>query len=551
MTDSLMHDLGRRLRAAATRLAQLRRRAAERVDRPGVMQHVRDGGDLAPRFMLLTVLSCGIAVLGLLQNSVAVIIGAMLVSPLMGPIVALGFSLTTVDFAQMKHSVLALAVGVLLALTISVLIVSVSPLQTETPEILARTQPNLFDLLVAVLSGLAGGYAVITRKGEAIVGVAIATALMPPLAVVGYGLATLKWHIAAGSFFLFMTNLLAIALSVAVLARWYRFTTSDSPSLLLWQSALTFGVFVALSVPLGFALVDIARKTVISVTVRDEVEREFAKSRASIERLEVTGGDSRPLAVLATVLTPRFNDQAGPRVASRLAERLGGTPTVEIEQIVVSREDMRERIARQAAETALLRNRLEPVVAEYNERKAVVEAVQATVYFATRTLDVEPTARRIRVEPRADVGMEIPALRRVEQSLQQRFPGWEVVVTPPVAALPSIYFETGSDSLIIGQAATVDDAIWALRAWQVERATVVGFASSSGSLAANAALAEQRAERVAMALRAAGLDAVAIAEARVPNQRELERRYGLTYLQRVDVRIGQQPASLPPQAGAD
>lgn len=541
-----MTTVGSRLRAAATRLAQLRRRAADGIDRPDVLEHVREGGDLAPRFMLLTVLSCGIAILGLLQNSVAVIIGAMLVSPLMGPIVALGFSITTVDFAQMKRSVLALGVGVVLALGISILIVSVSPLQAETPEILARTKPNLFDLLVAVLSGLAGGYAVITRKGEAIVGVAIATALMPPLAVVGYGVATLKWHIAAGSFFLFMTNLLAIALSVAVLARWYRFTTSDSPQLLLWQTALTVAVFIGLSVPLGLSLVDIARKTVTSVAVRDEIEREFEKQRSSIERLEVSGGGKRPLAVLATVLTPRFNEDAGPRVAARLAQRLGGTPTVEIEQIVLSREDMRERIARQAAETALLRDRLEPVVAAFNERKAVVEAVQATVYFDTRTLDVEPSARRIRVEPSADAEVEIPALRRVERSLQQRYPGWDVAVTPPVAALPSIYFETGSDALIIGQDSTVDDIIWALSAWQVDRVTVVGFASSTGSLAANSELAERRAERIATALRAAGLDAIADAEARVPNQRELERRYGFTYLQRVDVRLGQQPLSLPP-----
>lgn len=546
MADSVLSRVGHGLRTSAARAARLRRRAAESIDRPEVMQHVREGGDLAPRFMLLTVLSCGIATLGLLQNSVAVIIGAMLVSPLMGPIIALGFSLTTVDFAQTRRSVLALAVGAVLALGISVLIVTVSPLRAETPEILARTNPNLFDLLVAVLSGLAGGYAVITRKGEAIVGVAIATALMPPLAVVGYGLATLKWHIAGGSFFLFMTNLLAIALSVAVLARWYRFSSSDSPNLLLWQTALTIGVFVGLSVPLGFALVDIARKAVTGVTVRDAIEREFERPRSTIERLEVTGGGSHPLSVFALVMTPRFEAEAGPRIAAELADRLGGTPTVEIEQVVVSREDMRERIARQAAETALLRDRLEPMAAAFKERQSALDAVRAAVFFETRTMDVEPEAKRIRIEPHAGADVEVSSLRQLERSLQQRFPGWDVTVIPAVTALPSVYFETGSDALIIGQDAAVDDIVWALRAWQVRQVTVLGFASSTGSLAINSALAERRAGRVATALRAAGVDAVTDAETRVPNQRELERRYGLTYLQRVDVRIGQEPTSLPP-----
>jgi len=96
------------------------------------MDRVHDGGDLTPRFAFMTVLSCGIATLGLLQNSVAVIIGAMLVSPLMGPIVALGFSLTTLDYHQMKRSVTALGAGV----------------------------------LVAVFSGLAGGYAVMKGRGR-------------------------------------------------------------------------------------------------------------------------------------------------------------------------------------------------------------------------------------------------------------------------------------------------------------------------------------------------------------------------------------------------
>ena len=181
-------------------------------DRVDVLDHVHDNGKLGPRYAFMTVMACGIAILGLLQNSAAVIIGAMLISPLMGPIVELGMGLATFDLRTIRGALKTLAVGIALALAIAMAIVWLSPLKEATGEILARTQPTFFDLLVAVFSGLAGAYATVTRKGETIVGVAIATALMPPLAVVGYGLAVANWNVAGGAAFLFMTNLLAIAL---------------------------------------------------------------------------------------------------------------------------------------------------------------------------------------------------------------------------------------------------------------------------------------------------------------------------------------------------
>jgi uncharacterized hydrophobic protein (TIGR00271 family) len=544
---SMIDELRNRWSYFVRRVGRLRGSAAATVPHGEVMAHVRDGGDLTPRFALMTVLSCGIAILGLLQNSVAVIIGAMLVSPLMGPIVALGFSLTTVDYRQMKRSVLALAVGLALSLVISIVIVSVSPLQAETPEILARTNPNLFDLLVAVFSGLAGGYAVIKRKGEAIVGVAIATALMPPLAVVGYGVATLKMQIALGSFLLFMTNLLAIALSVALLARWYRFTASDSPVNLMWQTVLTLVTFAALSVPLGLALVDIGRKTVTNVAVRSEIEREFDGRRSSIERLSIAGGREIPLDVVATVLTPEFRDDAESAIAARIGEKLRVDARVTLDQVVISRQDLDERFATQAAETALLRTDLEPLAKAYKARQEALDAVTAAVFFPVRTMDVDPEARRIRVEPNASASVSLRALRQLETSLHARFPDWDIAVIPVVAQLPSLYFESGHENFLIGQHETVDDIIWALKAWQVTAVTAHGFASSSGSVTANRLLAERRAAWVAESLRAAGFDARAAADFRVPDQRDLERRFGLTYFQRVDIQLGHgpQPAPVP------
>lgn len=146
------------------------------IDHEAVIQHVREEGRLTSRFSFMVTMACAIAILGLLLSSPAVVIGAMLISPLMAPIMSLGFSICLLDIQQMKKAIESVSVGVLLALLVSWMIVTLSPITDATPEIMARTQPNLFDLLIAIFSGLAGGYAVIKRKGETIVGVAL-----PPL----------------------------------------------------------------------------------------------------------------------------------------------------------------------------------------------------------------------------------------------------------------------------------------------------------------------------------------------------------------------------------
>jgi uncharacterized hydrophobic protein (TIGR00271 family) len=204
------------------------------INHQDVAEYVRNEGIISSRYGFMVSMSCAIAILGLLLSSPAVVIGAMLISPLMSPIMSLGFSLSVLDFKQMKKSLEALVCGIIVALTISWLIVMFSPITDATPEILTRTQPNLFDLLVAIFSGLAGGYAVIKRKGETIVGVAIATALMPPLAVVGFGLATSNMSIAKGAFMLFMTNLFAISLSVTLMTKFYGFGGEHSPKHTAW-----------------------------------------------------------------------------------------------------------------------------------------------------------------------------------------------------------------------------------------------------------------------------------------------------------------------------
>ncbi len=185
----------------------------ERVE---VYKQVRRGARPQIDFFMMIGLATGIATFGLMVNSPAVIIGAMLVAPLMAAIMGLGMGLVQADTTLLQISASASLRGMLLSIGVGLLIGLAVPGADATPEILARTSPSLFDLGVALVSGLAGAYA-LCRKGvsASLPGVAIAAALVPPLGVVGIGLAWLDWGIAQGALLLFMTNLISISAASA------------------------------------------------------------------------------------------------------------------------------------------------------------------------------------------------------------------------------------------------------------------------------------------------------------------------------------------------
>ncbi len=163
-------------------------------------------------------LSAGIATLGLVQNSPAVIIGAMLISPLMGTILSTGLALAVGDSYLLLKSFLNLLLSMAASIGLAALLVWLLPFHSVTPEILARIHPNLLDLGIAILSGLAGSIVVCRgRSGSGVMalpGVAIAVALMPPLCVIGFGLGnSFNMEIMYGASLLFLTNLVAIVCS--------------------------------------------------------------------------------------------------------------------------------------------------------------------------------------------------------------------------------------------------------------------------------------------------------------------------------------------------
>jgi len=160
-----------------------------------------------------------VASVGLNMNSTAVIIGAMLISPLMGPINGMGYSIATYNFPLFRKALNNFTFAVGASIFASTVYFSISPVSTAHSELLARTSPTIYDVLIALFGGMAGIIAMSSKqKGNVIPGVAIATALMPPLCTAGYGLATAQFSYFFGAFYLFTINTVFIALAAAIIS---------------------------------------------------------------------------------------------------------------------------------------------------------------------------------------------------------------------------------------------------------------------------------------------------------------------------------------------
>ncbi len=171
---------------------------------------------LSSPYVVLMVLSVLLALTGLYANSAPVIIGAMILAPLMSPIVSLAMGLARTDPALLRNSLRTLAIGVGLGLFCAITVAWIMPLENLTTEMRARLSPTLLDLSVAIISGMAGAYAHAKEEvAKSLAGVAIAVALVPPLSVAGIGVGWADWAMAKGAFLLFTTNLVGIALAAS------------------------------------------------------------------------------------------------------------------------------------------------------------------------------------------------------------------------------------------------------------------------------------------------------------------------------------------------
>lgn len=206
------------------------RLADEQEDFKRVRETIEKGIDFKGTNLWILIFAILIASLGLNVNATAVIIGAMLVSPLMGPIMGIGFGMAINDLSLLRKSFFSYLFAAGIGLATSTIFFLLSPINDAHSEILARTAPNIYDVLIALFGGLAGMLATSSKlKGNVIPGVAIATALMPPLCTAGYGLATLKAEFFFGAFYLFLINSVFIALATLITARLLKYPYKQLP----------------------------------------------------------------------------------------------------------------------------------------------------------------------------------------------------------------------------------------------------------------------------------------------------------------------------------
>jgi len=275
-------------------------------ERRGELQvRLREDSDLDFSFILLVLLSSVIATLGLLMNSPATIIGAMLVAPLMSPIIGLGLGSIRGDDRLLRDATKALLQGAILAILIaSLLAISnrLIPFVPLTPdqlpsEVISRTRPTPMDLGVAVAGGLAAAFALaMPNISAALPGVAIATALLPPLSVVGIGLAYQRWDVAGGAFLLFTTNSVAIAASAMLVFFTLGFTPRSVEKVGrifgLPRSLVILGIVTAvLLAPLTYISVQFVREANIAraLTERNRLIKEIvAEEVYAFHEAEVT-----------------------------------------------------------------------------------------------------------------------------------------------------------------------------------------------------------------------------------------------------------------------
>lgn len=267
------------------------------TDMEGTIRSIKTGIEIKGYNIWILIASAVLASIGLDTNSVAVIIGAMLISPLMSPILGIGLSIGINDNKTLQNALYNFAIATGVSLLTAFIYFLLSPLGRETAEMAARTKPNILDIAVGLFGGVAGIVAGSRKdKTNAIPGVAIATALMPPLCVAGYGLAKFNLPYFAGAFYLFFLNAVFISLSTFLVVRFLKFPlvekyTAD------FKRLFTRGVivFVVISmVPAVWLFIDVVIDSRRESKIVDFITEKFGPNRIefSVEKREVIETDS-------------------------------------------------------------------------------------------------------------------------------------------------------------------------------------------------------------------------------------------------------------------
>lgn len=432
------------------------------VNHKEVISSLTHDARLTVRYIFMIMISISLATMGILINDMTVVVGAMLISPLMNPIVLLGFSICRVNYTEFLHSVRSLTLGVFSAIIVSFLIVKISPVHEITDLIVSNTKPNIYNLLVALFSGAAGAYTKIKRKGEEIIGVAIASSLVPPLCVVGFSIAIGHYSLAQESAFLFVTNLIAIALAGTILARWYGFGFRVSKVSFVWQLSVYSVAIAILAVPLFMTLkkvsYELRAKHIIDGTIHDSFED---NAELNIAHIEFPNSTKKPIRISAVIFTNKFQSKAEEEIKKILITKLNKPISLKLDQVLYTTNQIPNK------------NQTTPTT-----EKHIISMVRDAMHLPVRLINVNMKARIIEIFITPSIHQDIQAMHAAEIDLRKQFMSWTVRVIPPAVSIPVLYFEDNSTSLDSHESKALESIIWMLDRWQIYEVTVTGFSNN-------------------------------------------------------------------------
>ena len=351
---------------------------SEDVDHSGANLSIRK--NIAFKGHNVFILACAIIIasVGLNVTSIPVIIGAMLISPVMGPILGFGFGLGIRDNRLVKDSLENYLIMVAISIAASTLFFILSPLNLGNPsELLARTNPSIYDVLIALFGGIAGMLETSRKeRGTVISGVAIATALMPPLCTVGYGISLLNWHYILGALYLFLINSIFIALATFLTTKYLRFPLVmeeevDGMRQRLSKRAIAF-ILLVMIVPSIFSAIRMVQENNFNIHAEKLVSKNKSIGKSFIYDYK-TDMSVKPatidLYLAGETLTPEFKE-----VLFKDAEEYGITRN----QIVFHEDATMTRDV--LSESDLIQG-----IYEYNERQ--IKALTDSIATLERQLD--------------------------------------------------------------------------------------------------------------------------------------------------------------------
>ncbi len=271
------------------------------VDKQGTIDEIKAKKSMSGANSWMLMCSIIIASIGLDRNSDAVIIGAMLISPLMSPILGIGLGIGINDKEVVKKSVIHFSAAIIIALITSFIYFYFSPFGQVTPSIEARTEPLTLDVMVAIFGGLAGIISIARKDiSTTLPGVAIATALMPPLCVTGFGLAKGNWNFALSSFYLFILNTSFISLSTYLIVRYLRFPYRRyvNPKERLRNRIVVLIFSLLIVIPSFFILDNVLDSLNTKNAIRTFIDSEFGKDQILLDSYDKIETDSVSTLVL-------------------------------------------------------------------------------------------------------------------------------------------------------------------------------------------------------------------------------------------------------------